>query len=220
MKITKYIHSCLQIEKGADRILFDPGLFTFAEGAVRPSQFQNIRAVIVTHKHPDHIDADSLKEILDGNESAIVLANSDNARMLAEHEIEAEVFEQGERSVGSFRLEALDAPHEAILADELPQNTAYIIDGKVLHPGDSYNKNLFARKGTPVLCLPTMAPWATEIRTYDFAVGMAPEHVVPIHDGYAKGFFLESRYQNYKKYFDEKNIRFAWMSGPGDYLEV
>lgn len=220
MKITKYIHSCLVIEKGADRLLFDPGLFTFAEGLVKPSQFQNIKAVIITHKHPDHIDADALKQILENNVTATVLANSDIAKTLAEKDIETEVFETGKRAVGSFSIEAMDAPHEKILADELPQNTAYIIDEKILHPGDSYNENLFERKGTPVLCLPTMAPWATEIRTYDFASQMSPEYIVPIHDGYAKGFFLESRYQNFKNYFDAQNIKFQWMSKAGDFLDL
>lgn len=64
MKITKYIHSCLVIEKGLDRILFDPGLFSFAENQVKPSQFQNLNAVVLTHYHPDHIDEESLKTII------------------------------------------------------------------------------------------------------------------------------------------------------------
>lgn len=220
MKITKYIHACLLIEKSSDKILFDPGLFTFAEGLVKPSQFEDIRAVILTHNHPDHIDADSLKEILKNNAEAIVLANSEIVKSLAEKEIEAEVFESGERTIGSFNFEAFDAAHEAILADALPQNTAYVIDGKIVHPGDSYNKNLFARKGTEILCLPTMAPWTTELATFDFAVEMSPKVIVPIHDGYAKDFFLESRYENFTKYFNRKNIRFEWMSKPGDYVEV
>lgn len=220
MKITKYIHACLQIEKGSDKILFDPGLFSFAEGLVKPSQFENIQAVIITHKHPDHVDADSLKEILKNNENAIVFANSDIAKTLAEKEIEAEVFESGERNIAGFDFEAFDAPHEAILADELPQNTAYLIDGKILHPGDSYSKSLLAKKGTEILCLPTMAPWTTELTTFDFAVEMSPQIVVPIHDGYAKDFFLESRYQNFTKYFDQKNIRFESMSKAGDCVEL
>ena len=164
MKITKYIHSCLLIEKGSDKILFDPGLFTFAEGLVKPSEFQDIEAIIITHKHPDHIDGDSLKEILENNENAVVLANSDIEKMLAEKDIEAELFESGERAVGSFVIKAIDAPHEKILADELPKNTAYIVDAQILHPGDSYSKNLYERKGMPILCLPTMAPWTTEFR--------------------------------------------------------
>lgn len=220
MKITKYIHSCLLIEKGSDKILFDPGLFSFAEGLVKPSQFEDIQAIIITHKHPDHVDADSLKEILKNNETAIVLANSDIVKMLSEKEIAAEVFESGERSIAGFNFEAFDAPHEAILADELPQNTAYVIDGNIVHPGDSYNKNLYKFKGTSVLCLPTMAPWTTELQTFDFAAAMSPEYIVPIHDGYAKDFFLESRYQNFKKYFDQKNIKFQWMSAAGDYVEL
>lgn len=220
MKITKYIHSCLLFEKGDDRILFDPGLFSFAEGLVKPSQFKNIQAIIITHKHPDHVDADSLKQILKNNKTAVVLANSDIVKTLLEKEIEAEVFETGERVVASFTIEAFDAPHEAILANELPQNTAYIIDGKIVHPGDSYGKDLFKFKGTNVLCLPTMAPWTTELQTFEFAIEMSPEYIVPIHDGYAKDFFLESRYQNFKKYFDEKNIKFQWMSAAGDYVEL
>lgn len=220
MKITKYIHSCLLIEKGSDKILFDPGIFTFAEGLVKPSEFQNIQAIIITHKHPDHIDGDSLRKILDNNETAVVLANSDIKKMLAEKDIEAELFESGERAVGSFVIEAIDAPHEKILADELPQNTAYVIDAQILHPGDSYSKNLYERKGTPILCLPTMAPWTTELQTFDFAVEMSPEYIVPIHDGYSKDFFLESRYQNFKKYFDQKNIKLQWMSAAGDYFEL
>ncbi len=36
MKITKYIHSCLLLEKDTDKILFDPGKFSFAEGKVKP----------------------------------------------------------------------------------------------------------------------------------------------------------------------------------------
>ncbi len=220
MKITKYIHSCLLIEKGSDRILFDPGIFTFNEGFIKPSQFQNIRAIIITHKHPDHIDGDALQQILDENENTVVLANSDIKKMLAEKQIEAELFEAGERTVGSFVIEAFDAPHEAILADELPQNTAYVVDEKILHPGDSYSKILYERKGTQILCLPTMAPWTTELQTFDFAVEMSPEYIVPIHDGYSKDFFLESRYQNFKKYFDKEDIKFEWMSSAGDFLEV
>jgi len=34
MRITKYIHSCLLIENESDKILFDPGLFSFVEGKV------------------------------------------------------------------------------------------------------------------------------------------------------------------------------------------
>lgn len=109
MKITKYIHSCLVIEKGLDRILFDPGLFSFAENQVKPSQFQNLNAVVLTHYHPDHIDEESLKTIIENNPNAVVLANAEIVGKLAEKNITAEVFETGRRTAGNFVFKAFDA---------------------------------------------------------------------------------------------------------------
>lgn len=44
MRISKYIHSCLLIEKGGDRILFDPDKFSYVEGLVKPEQFESLTA--------------------------------------------------------------------------------------------------------------------------------------------------------------------------------
>lgn len=219
MKITKYIHSCLVIEKGSDRILFDPGKFSFIDGSVKASQFENIQAIIITHKHPDHIDDEFLKTIIENNENAVVLGNTDVVNMLAEKDIEAKVFESGEMTISSFIIKAYDAEHEKILADEIPQNTAYVVDGKILHPGDSYDERLYELKGTPILCLPIMAPWANEPQTFEFAKNMSPQYVIPIHDGYSKDFFLEMRYEAFKKFLDKDNIQFQWMNKAGDFFE-
>ena len=220
MKITKYIHACLLIENETDKILFDPGLFSFVEGKVKPSQFTDLSAIILTHNHPDHIDADSLKEIIENNPNAVVLANSEIKNKLAEKEIVVEAFEIGTRSVGAFKIEAFDATHEKILADEIPQNTAYVIDKIFVHPGDSLAESVVQYTGTKILALPTMAPWETELQTFEFAKKMRPQTIVPIHDGYAKDFFLESRYQNFQKFLKRENIEFQWMSKAGDYFEI
>ncbi len=220
MKITKYIHSCLTIEKGLDRILFDPGIFSFVEGKVKPAQFQNIRAVVLTHYHPDHVDEESLREIVKNNPNAVVLANRQIVAKLAAKEIKAEVFETDKYVIGSFVLKAFDAPHERILADEIPQNTAYTVDDNILHPGDSLSKNLYELKGTPILCLPVMAPWETELQTFEFARRLAPQYVIPIHDGYAKDFFLQGSYQRFQKFLGKEGIKFEWMNAAGDFFEV
>ena len=220
MKITKYIHSCLLLEKGGDKILFDPGLFSFAEGKVKPNQFKDLTAIILTHCHPDHIDDASLKQIIENNRNVVVLANSEIQSKLAEKEIEVEKFETGTRKVGSFNLEAFDAPHEKLLADELPQNTAYVVDDIFVHPGDSLAESIFEKKGTKILALPLMAPWETELQTFEFAKKMSPQQVVPIHDGYAKDFFLESRYQTFLKFLKRENIEFLWMNKPGDFVDA
>jgi L-ascorbate metabolism protein UlaG (beta-lactamase superfamily) len=77
MLITKYVHSCLLIENEAEKILFDPGKFSFVEGKIKPLQFKDLSAKILTHNYPDHIDANSLKEIIKNNSNAVVLANTE-----------------------------------------------------------------------------------------------------------------------------------------------
>ena len=219
LKITKYLHSCLLLEKADDRILFDPGLFTFVEGIVKPGQFTDLKAIVLTHCHPDHIDNDALKEIIKNNPNAVVLANSEIAQKLGEADISVQVFETGSQNVGDFIIEAIDAPHEKLLADEIPQNTAYIVDENFVHPGDSLSENILEKAGTPILALPLMAPWETELQTFEFAKKMRPNKVIPIHDGYAKPFFLESRYQTFDKFLKRENIDFLYMTKAGDFLE-
>ena len=46
MRISKYIHACLLVEKGADKILFDPGKFSFIEGLVSK---EHDRACLANH---------------------------------------------------------------------------------------------------------------------------------------------------------------------------
>jgi hypothetical protein len=65
-----------------------------------------------------------------------------------------------------------------------------------------------------------MAPWSTELDVARFAGRLAPGRIIPVHDGYAKDFFLESRYGNFDKYFASIGIGFEWMSNPGDLIEI
>jgi len=106
----------------------------------------------------------------------------------------------------------LAAAHEPVLGSPIPENTAYVVDDTLLHPGDSYASTLDAFAGIPVLALPVMAPWTNEIDTAAFAERVAPKLVVPIHDGYCKEFFLEMRYKNFEKYFATKGIEFRSLA--------
>jgi len=220
MRISKYIHSCLLIEKGADKILFDPGRFSFIEGLVKPEQFEHLSAIVITHQHPDHIDDEALAKILGNNASAVVLANTEIRTRLAQKGIATEVFETGSRQLGSFTLAAFDAPHAPLLNATPPQNTAYLVDNSFLHPGDSFADSLNAVKNTIVLALPVMAPWNTELEVAAFAARIRPRQVIPIHDGYAKDFFRRMRYENFENYFSKQGIEFIPLDAPGASVEV
>ncbi len=216
MRVTKYIHSCLTVEDGGEKVLFDPGTFSFIEGRVRPETFADVANVVVTHDHPDHLDVGALKQILELSGAGVV-ANGEVAAKLGEEGIAATAIEEGELAVGAFTLRATPAAHEAILSDTTPRNTAFLVNGRLLNPGDSFREPLLAFAGVEalVLLLPVTAPFLTEIGAFEFAKRMRPAAVLPVHDGFAKEFFLRQRYETYRTFFEREGIRFHGLAEPG-----
>jgi L-ascorbate metabolism protein UlaG (beta-lactamase superfamily) len=220
MRITKYIHACLLIEDGPSKILFDPGKFSFIEGHVDPNIFRDLSAVVITHQHPDHIDDEALTRIMANNPSARLITNAEVRDRVEKAGLTAELLEDGTLNVAGFDLKAVHAKHANLLNSEPPVNVAYIVNNLLLNPGDSFDHTLDEYKGIPVLALPTMAPWNTELEVASFATRLSPRRVIPIHDGYAKEFFLKLRYENYSNYFAGVGIKFEPLLNPGDAIEV
>lgn len=208
MKISKYLHSCLVFEKDGFKLLFDPGKFSFAEGRVKAEMFADVDAIIITHNHPDHLDAENLKKIIEIS-GAILYSNAQVVKELEDNNLIGHEIIQGEMSIGPFHLQVIDVVHEQILDSELPDMQAYIIDEKVLHPADSFEEKLLKFKGIDWLVLPIMAPFTTELAVAKFADKIKPKNILPVHDGYARDFFVKQRYENYQKHFDKNSICFV-----------
>ena len=219
MKIAKYLHSCLLFEDEGHTLLFDPGTITFAEGVVTPETFGDADTVVITHSHPDHLDLNALRQIVDRAHPAMV-ANEEVAAILAQEGMAAAVLNEGEQRAGPFRLRAIPTPHEAILADRLPRHTSYLINDRVLNVVDSFGEPLLAYAGIDTLIMPVMAPFLTEIGAFAFAKRMRPRQVIPVHDGYSKPFFLKLRYDNYEKQFEQIGVTFHRLAEPGDSVTV
>ncbi|GAC1391886.1 MAG: hypothetical protein NVS4B11_17180 [Ktedonobacteraceae bacterium] len=175
--------------------------------------------VIITHQHPDHVDVSALKDIL-AQSGAKVITNTEGKAAFAKEQIEVLVLEEGNYQTKNFTIRALPAAHEEILSSTLPQNTAYVINDTFLNPGDSFTSLMSPLKGIKALALPSMAPWTTELAVAQFAEMIAPQMLIPVHDGYAKDFFLKQRYENYQKYFSARGITFQSMSNPGDVVTI
>lgn len=218
MRIYKYLHSCLLVKEGRDRILFDPGLFSFVEGKISPESFRDLSLVIITHQHGDHVDIPALRTILKNN-PVPVLTNTSTKEFLAKEGIAAEAIDEGEYKIGSFTIRAIPAEHGKILFP-VPQNTAYLVNETLLHPGDSLDERLFQLKGVPLLALPIMAPWTKMLEVGEFASALKPKIAMPTHDGFAKDFFLERQYENYAKYFSEVGINFRPLKSQSEFIEV
>ena len=99
MKISKYLHSCIVLEKEGTRLLFDPGAYSFVEGLVKPADFKNISGIFITHNHPDHYDAAALKTIVSNNPGTQIFSNPMTGELLREEGLPLEIFDQGEKKI-------------------------------------------------------------------------------------------------------------------------
>lgn len=207
MKIQKFLHSCLLIEHEGARVLFDPGTFSFIEKRVKPEDFKNIDAIFITHNHADHVDVPNLRIILKNNPAVSVYGNSDTVELLKKEGITVLVFEEGEKRIKGLPVWAMLAQHGTVLSS-VPKNTAYIVGGKLLITGDSFDEELEKLKGVEILMLPITAPWLRSVDAAAFATAVGAKTVIPVHDGYVKDFFLTGRYNAFGAVFKEVSVDF------------
>jgi len=62
MQLTHFGHSCVLADFGHTSLLFDPGNFSHGFEGIT-----GLSAIVVTHQHPDHVDAARLPALLDAN---------------------------------------------------------------------------------------------------------------------------------------------------------
>ncbi|MBR8837115.1 MAG: MBL fold metallo-hydrolase [Stigonema ocellatum SAG 48.90 = DSM 106950] len=219
MTITKYIHSCLLLEKDGQQLLFDPGKFSFIEGLVSPDEFANVSYIIITHDHPDHLDVPALKQIVSVSQ-AQVWSTGEVAEKLKPEGIAVNEIREGTFQLGPFALRAISVPHEPILDNKLPMMFAFLIDEYILNTADSLDDKLLTYKGVDLLMLPVTAPFLTELTVARFTERLQPKQILPLHDGYIKPFFVTQRYDNYEPYFAKRGIHFHRLEKPGQGITV
>ena len=219
MKISKYLHSCLVFELDGYKILFDPGDYSCIEGLVTPQMFTDVNVIVITHIHPDHFVIDILKSIIDAS-GAQVITNSQVGQQLDKAGIKYTILEDVTVNLGPFKLQAFPVKHALIMDNPLPQMTGFLINDKVLHPVDSMEDKLLEFKNIELLIMVTMAPFASEVMITAFADKLQPRQILPVHDGYAKQFFIEKRYAAYVKHFDRLGIKFHEVYKVGDSVTI
>ena len=178
MKITKFGQSCLLIEaegeQGGVRIILDPGSFSTAQ-----NDLENIDLVLITHDHRDHLDIDSLKQIIAHNPEAEIITNAGVQALLEKEGVKSEVLAHGAVvTKKGITLEGVGEKH-AILINSMPQteNVGFIIAGRLFYPGDALT---VPEKEIEILALPAAAPWAKLSEIVDYAVAVHPKVAFPV----------------------------------------
>ena len=176
MRLTKFGHSCLLVEDAGARVLLDPG--SFSEGF---EELEGLTAVCVTHQHPDHLDRDRLRALLDGNPGVRVVADEGSAPALDEAGADVEVVHDGdELSLDGLGVRVAGREHAAVHPD-VPRvpNVGYLVGGRLFHPGDALTV-----PGEPVevLATPAGAPWLKLAEAVDYLRRIGPTVAVPVHE--------------------------------------
>jgi L-ascorbate metabolism protein UlaG (beta-lactamase superfamily) len=175
MWFTKLGHSCVRLEKEGVILVIDPGIWTDAAGALAGAA-----AVMVTHEHPDHPDADAIRTALQSRPELTLWANPSVTTQFCEFGEQVHETRHGDAlSVAGFDVHVYGQDH-ALIYKEIPLvvNTGFLIDGDLFHPGDAFT---VLDEPVRTLLLPIAGPWLKAVEMIYF-LAVAPARGYAIHD--------------------------------------
>ncbi|MGR0159559.1 MBL fold metallo-hydrolase [Paenarthrobacter nitroguajacolicus] len=180
MKLTKYTHACVRLEKDGKVLVIDPG--TFSESA---EALDGAQAVLVTHEHNDHIDQPAVTAALRSNTMLEVHAPAGVAAALKENGDVADrvhaVEPNSRLEAAGFGIRTFGGQH-ALIHAQIPvvANIGYLVEENVFHPGDSF----VVPDGITVqtLLVPIHAPWSKVGEVVDYVISVRAPKAFPVHD--------------------------------------
>jgi glyoxylase-like metal-dependent hydrolase (beta-lactamase superfamily II) len=176
MQLTKFTHACVRLDDGERSLVIDPGVFSEVESAL-----DGAGAVLITHEHADHIDADKVRAALTADPRLRLWAPASVAESLTDLGEQVVSVGPGESfEAGGFAVRSFGGQH-AMIHPSIPviANVGYLIDETVYHPGDSFT---VPDVSVPVLLVPSHAPWSKVSEVIDFTVSVRAPKTFQIHD--------------------------------------
>jgi len=175
MRLTKLGHACVRLEKDGAALVIDPGIWS------GPGALDGASAVLVTHEHPDHLDADAIRAALTASDELELWANASVAGQFAGFGDRVHPVSHGDTfTAAGFDVHAYGEKHALIHRDiPIVANTGFAVDGQVFHPGDALTK---PEDRIPALLVPVNAPWLKVGEMIDYVRAVSPERGFAIHD--------------------------------------
>ncbi|WP_144877468.1 MBL fold metallo-hydrolase [Microbacterium sp. 1.5R] len=175
MRVTKFEHAALRIDKGTNVLLIDPGSFTSPL-----ADLSGLVAVVLTHEHPDHWTPEHLDRILRAAPGTPIFGPQGVAEAADGYDIT--VVAPGDTvTIGSFELRFFGGTHEVIHSSlPVPENVGVLVDGEFYYPGDSYAVPEGIEVGT--LAAPLGAPWLKIGEAMDYVLAVKPRRAFGTHD--------------------------------------
>jgi L-ascorbate metabolism protein UlaG (beta-lactamase superfamily) len=173
MQLTKLGHACVRLEKDGARLVIDPGVWS------GPDALAGAAAVLVTHEHVDHLDADEVRAALTAAPGLELWTNASVAAQFADFGGRVHAVDHGDTfTAAGFDVHVYGSEHARIMPGiPVIANTGFAVDGAVFHPGDSFT---VPEDHVPTLLLPVSAPWLKFAETAAYA-----QEVAPSKGGYA-----------------------------------
>ncbi len=175
MQITHLGHAAVLVETGSARILIDPGNFSDAWHGLT-----DLDAILVTHKHPDHLDPEHLPALLTANPAAKLYVEPS----IDDQPSASPLAPQEQVAVGDVLITAVGGQH-ALIHRDIPRlgNVGYVLRSEgqpsLFHPGDALDTT---PDGVDILAVPAYGPWAAMKETIDFVRAVGALEGFPIHD--------------------------------------
>ena len=171
MRLTKFTHACVRLEKDGRTLLIDPG--SFSEEAA----FERADAILVTHEHADHIDVERVSALdapiyTTAGVGAELKALGDRVHVVAD----GQTFD-----AAGFSIRAYGKDHAVILPEwGVPcENVGFLVDDAVYHPGDSFTR---PDRAVHTNLVPISGPWFSLPPAVEYARAVQSEQLTGIHD--------------------------------------
>ncbi|MFD0889337.1 MBL fold metallo-hydrolase [Streptosporangium algeriense] len=176
MKLTKFTHACVRLEKDGSALVIDPGAFG------EESALQGARAVLITHEHFDHVEVERLRRAAEAEPSLEIWTNEAVAATLTDVPATVHVVRHGDTfDTAGFAVRVVGEWHAPNHPDmPIVSNVGFLVDEEVFYPGDALTP-----PGTevPTLLVPTNGPWLKLSEMVDYLRRVRPARAYSTHDG-------------------------------------